>query len=271
MAAGITEALIRAGVNTTVLARSTASAERLRTAVTTSLDAAVTKGRLDTDARDRAIRSLRLTADIRDLAGCGHVIEAVAERREVKRELLARLDAALPPGTVLATNTSSLRVGEIRTGVAAGRTVIALHFFNPAKAMKLVEVVGPDPAVLDAASGWVRRIGKVPVRCGDERGFIVNRLLIPYLNDAVRALDAGAFSAAEADELMRQALGHPMGPFELIDLIGTDVTAAAQAMLHEAVGADRLKPADGLLRLVADGRLGRKSGGGFHDYPGSTR
>ncbi|MFI8193938.1 3-hydroxyacyl-CoA dehydrogenase NAD-binding domain-containing protein [Streptomyces sp. NPDC085946] len=268
MASGITEALLRAGVPTVVLARSQASAERLRAGVAASMDGAVAKGRLTASDRDRALSLLEATTRPDDLAGCGHVIEAIAEHRDIKRELLARLDATLPEPTVLATNTSSLTVGEIRADLPERRTVIALHFFNPAKVMKLVEVVGAarDAAVFDTACAWVRRIGKVPVRCGDERGFVVNRLLIPYLNDAVRALDSGAFTAAEADALMRQALGHPMGPFELIDLIGTDVTAAAQAMLYEASGDPRLKPADGLLRLVADGRLGRKSGSGFHDH-----
>ncbi|MEV8230305.1 3-hydroxyacyl-CoA dehydrogenase NAD-binding domain-containing protein [Streptomyces sp. NPDC079167] len=268
MASGITEGMVRAGVPTVVLARSRGSADRLVSAVTRSMDAAVAKGRLATSDRDGALSLLGTTMRPDDLAGCGHVIEAVAEHRDTKRELLARLDEALPAATVLATNTSSLTVGEIRADLPERRTVIALHFFNPAKAMKLVEVVGAgqDTTVLDTACAWVRRIGKVPVRCGDERGFVVNRLLIPYLNDAVRALDSGAFTVVEADALMRRALGHPMGPFELIDLIGTDVTAAAQSMLYEASGDPRLEPADGLLRLVAEGRLGRKSGTGFHDH-----
>ncbi|WP_051834064.1 3-hydroxyacyl-CoA dehydrogenase family protein [Streptomyces sp. NRRL S-646] len=266
MASGIVEALVRAGVPTVVLGRSQASADRLRAAVATSMDAAVAKGRLTGRLRDGALNHLSLTTDPGALADCGHVIEAVAEDLAVKRELLALLDRSLPERTILATNTSSLTVAEIRAGLPARRTVLALHFFNPAKAMKLVEVAGADEGVLDAACGWIRRIGKVPVRCGDERGFVVNRLLIPYLNDAVRALGSGAFTAAEADALMREALGHPMGPFELIDLIGTDVTAAAQTMLHAASGDARLKPADGLLALVDGGRLGRKSGAGFHDH-----
>ncbi|MET9084909.1 3-hydroxyacyl-CoA dehydrogenase NAD-binding domain-containing protein [Streptomyces sp. NPDC004237] len=271
MASGIVGALLRAGVATTVLARSAASAERLRGRVAGGLDKAVTKGRLDAGARDRTLDSLRLTLDLGDLGDCGHVIEAVAEQPDLKRQLLARLDRVLPARTVLATNTSSLTVGEVRAELPRRRTVIALHFFNPATAMKLVEVVAPDPAVADAACAWVRRIGKVPVRCGDERGFVVNRLLIPYLNDAVRQLDAGSVTPAEADALMRDALGHPMGPFELIDLIGTDVTLAAQTMLHEASGEARLQPADGLRRLVAEGRLGRKSGRGFHDHTATHR
>ncbi|MET9970238.1 3-hydroxyacyl-CoA dehydrogenase family protein, partial [Streptomyces sp. NPDC006356] len=271
MASGITEALICSDVPTVVLGRSAVSTARLDTAVTAGLDKAAAKGRLTAEARDGARARLRLTTDARDLAGCGHVIEAVTEELEAKRGLLALLDAVLPSGTVLATNTSSLTVGEIRATLPERRSLIALHFFNPARAMRLVEVAGADAAVLDAACAWVRRIGKVPVRCGDERGFVVNRLLIPYLNDAVRALDAGAFTAAaEADALMREELGHPMGPFELIDLIGTDVTAAAQTMLHESFGSfggPRMRPADGLLALVAEGRLGRKSGIGFHDHP----
>ncbi|MFB4295162.1 3-hydroxyacyl-CoA dehydrogenase NAD-binding domain-containing protein [Actinomadura sp. NTSP31] len=271
MATGIAEALVRAGVPTTVLGRSQASVERLRIAVAASLEAAVAKGRLAQGERRRALDALTVTTEPGDLTGCGHVIEAVAEQADAKRELLARLDAVLPDAAVLATNTSSLTVGELRAGLPAGRTVIALHFFNPARAMKLVEVVGEDETAVSAARAWAHRIGKVPVRCGDQRGFIVNRLLIPFLNDAVRLLDAGAFTAAEADALMRDALGHPMGPFELIDLIGTDVTAAAQTSLHEAFGEPRLSPADGLLRLASEGHLGRKSGRGFHDHTSTTR
>ncbi|WP_369264079.1 3-hydroxyacyl-CoA dehydrogenase NAD-binding domain-containing protein [Streptomyces sp. R35] len=271
MASGIAEALVRADVPAIVLGRTRASAERLHDAVATSLGKAVARGRLTDDLHQRALAHLHLTTDPGDLADCGHVIEAVAEDLAVKQELLRLLDDALPVDTVLATNTSSLTVAEIRAGLPAWRTVIALHFFNPAKAMKLVEVTGPDEDVVNAACAWVRRIGKVPVRCGDERGFVVNRLLIPYLNDAVRALDAGAFTAIETDALMCEAFGHPMGPFELIDLIGTDVTAAAQSMLHQASGDARLKPADGLLSLVAEGRFGRKSGAGFHDHSSPTR
>ncbi|MEV5842364.1 3-hydroxyacyl-CoA dehydrogenase NAD-binding domain-containing protein [Streptomyces sp. NPDC051985] len=271
MASGIAGALLRAGTDTTVLARSAASARQLHVQVAAGLDKAVAKGRLDGGSRDRALASLRLTVDPVDLGDCGHVIEAVAEQPEVKRRLLARLHGALPARTVLATNTSSLTVGELRAELPRERTVIALHFFNPATAMKLVEVVASDPAVADAACAWVRRIGKVPVRCGDEHGFVVNRLLIPYLNDAIRQWDAGAYTADEADALMREVLGHPMGPFELIDLIGTDVTLAAQTMLHGAFGDARLEPADGLRRLVAAGRLGRKSGHGFHDHTTGPR
>lgn len=271
MAAGITEALIRAGVDTVAVSRSTASTERLRAAVTTSVDSAVTKGRLAAATRDEALARLRLTTDANELRRCGHVIEAVAEQREIKRELLANLDALLPEDVVFATNTSSLTVQEIGAELPLGRRVVALHFFNPAKTMKLVEVVGTDSSDVQAACDWVRRVNKVPVRCRDERGFVVNRLLIPYLNDAVRALDHAAFTSTEADALIREVLGHPMGPFELIDLIGADVTLAAQTLLFEASGEARLEPADGLRRMTTEGRLGRKTGRGFHEYPTAVR
>jgi 3-hydroxybutyryl-CoA dehydrogenase len=270
MASGIVEAVTRSGRPARVIARSARSADRLRQTVRASLARSVAKGRLRGEAADTAFSAIEVFTDPLALAGVDVVVEAVAEDLEVKREVFARLDAALPAGLPLATNTSSFRVADIAAAVSAGRPVLALHFFNPAQVMKLVEVVtlpgAPEPEGLAAdASAWTRAIGKVPVRCADRRGFIVNRLLIPYLNDAVRAHEQGADVAA-IDALMTAEAGHPMGPLALIDLIGLDITAAALASMAEAEDDPRLVPADTLQRLVQQGRTGRKSGAGFYEY-----
>jgi 3-hydroxybutyryl-CoA dehydrogenase len=199
------------------------------------------------------------------------IVEAVAEDLSVKQAVLAQIDRLARPAAVLATNTSSYRVAEVMHDVSAQRRTLALHFFNPAAVMKLVEVVpGPgSESVLDVATAWARSLGKSPVRCADARGFIVNRLLIPYLNDAARLHENGA-TVAEIDAAMTGAPGLPMGPFALLDLIGLDVTVAALSSMAEAEPTDkRLVPATILVQLVAEGRLGRKSGAGFHSQGGT--
>ncbi|SHN46735.1 3-hydroxyacyl-CoA dehydrogenase [Cryptosporangium aurantiacum] len=264
MAAGIAEAVARSGRPVVVLARSSASGDGLRDRVSSSSARAVTRGRLDAATRDAVLGRITVTADPTDLSGVDVAIEAVAEDAAVKAAVLARLDTALPPGTPIATNTSSYRVADLRPSVGPDRPMLALHFFNPAPVMKLVEVVAPEN-LRATASAWVRSLGKTPVPCADERGFVVNRLLIPYLNDAVRA-HAGGLDASEIDERMRTGANHPMGPLALIDLIGLDVTVAALESMAAVDPAPRLEPALLLRALVAAGRLGRKSGRGFYTY-----
>ena len=211
-----------------------------------------------------------VTEDPADLADADVVIEAVAEDLDVKAAVVSRLDSSLPSTVPLATNTSSFRVADLRVFVSGPRPVLALHFFNPAQVMRLVEVVVPDD-VLSAddlrstATAWARDLGKTPITCADSRGFVVNRLLIPFLNDAVRLHEEGR-TADEVDDLLKTGAGHPMGPLALIDLIGVDVTIAALESMAAVEDDPRLSPASTLHGLAATGRLGRKTGAGFHNY-----
>jgi 3-hydroxybutyryl-CoA dehydrogenase len=269
MASGIAEAVISAGQRVTVLARGQVSADRLVATITARLDRGVDRGRITAGERGTALELLVTTTDAAALGDVDVIIEAVREDLSVKRTVLARLDSELPSGIAFATNTSSYTVAEVMRDVARDRATLALHFFNPAERMRLVEVV-PGPMctaeVARTARAWVTAIGKQAVDCADTRGFIVNRLLIPYLNDAVRVHEDGV-PIAEIESAMT-TLGHPMGPLALIDLIGVDVTVAALEALAEAAGADepRIRPATTLRRMVDDGHLGRKSGTGFHSY-----
>ena len=269
MAGGIVEAVARSGRPVRVLARSEASGARLLGTLGKSLDRAVSRGRLDEAARAEVLGRVSVTHDAARLAGPDVVVEAVPEDLAVKAAVLGDVDAAPPPAVPLATNTSSFRVGDLRPSVTSGRPVLALHFFDPAQVMKLVEVVVPD--VPDAAelrttaNAWARDLGKTPVTCADSRGFVVNRLLIPFLNDAVRLHEQGT-PAEQVDDLLRTGAGHPMGPLALVDLIGVDVTVAALESMAAVEDDPRLRPAAALTDLLAAGRLGRKTGAGFHTY-----
>ena len=270
MAGGIVEAIARSGRPVRVLARSESSGAGLLGRLARSLDRAVSRGRLGEAGRADILARVSVVGDPAELADVDVVVEAVAEDLDVKAAVVARVDAALPPSVPLATNTSSFRVADLRPHVASERPVLALHFFNPAPVMKLVEVVVPDDVaqadeLRATAAAWVRDLGKTPVACSDSRGFVVNRLLIPFLNDAVRLLVDGR-SVDEVDDLVRTGAGHPMGPLALIDLIGVDVTVAALESMAAVEDDPRIRPAPPLLELASAGRLGRKSGAGFHTY-----
>jgi 3-hydroxybutyryl-CoA dehydrogenase len=272
MASGIAEAVARASQTVTVVGRAAASVDRSRAAITANLDRSVARGRLTVQDAAAIVNRIEFVCGIENLpADSDLIVEAIAEDLVAKQAVLAQIDRLASPSAVLATNTSSYRVAEVMDDVSAQRRTVALHFFNPAAVMKLVEVVpGPgSESVLDAATAWARSLGKSPVRSADARGFIVNRLLIPYLNDAAHLHEDGA-TVAEVDAAMTGAPGLPMGPFALLDLIGLDVTVAALSSMAEAEPSDkRLVPATILVQLVAEGRLGRKSGAGFHSQGGT--
>ncbi len=269
MATGIAEVLAKAGYDVVLRARSADKAASTLSKVTASLDKAVARGKLSDADRDAALGRLTMTTELDDLAPCDLVIEAVIEELGVKRALFAALDDVMKPGAVLATTTSSLPVIECATATSRPADVVGMHWFNPAPAMKLVEVV---PTVVSAADAvaTVREValkaGKAPVSCGDRAGFIVNALLFPYLNGAARMLEQHYATADDIDAAMKVGCGHPMGPFELMDVVGLDVTLAIQQTLYLEFREPGDAPAPLLEHLVKAGYLGRKTKRGFRDY-----
>jgi 3-hydroxybutyryl-CoA dehydrogenase len=269
MGAGIAQVSVQSGFETVGREVSDELAERGRATVERYLDRGVEKGRLSQPERDGAVGRLTLTTDLADLAGCDLVIEAVLEELDLKRELFAELDRVTRPNAILATNTSALSVSEIAEATERPQRVVGMHFFNPAPVLPLVEIVrgreSSDEAV-DAAYAWAERAGKQPVHCNDTPGFIVNRILIPLLNDCVRVLDEAKVAPKAMDKAMTNGAGWPMGPCALIDLIGIDVHVHASEALHEKLGEERMAPPERLVRMQQDGALGRKTGRGFYEY-----
>jgi 3-hydroxybutyryl-CoA dehydrogenase len=269
MASGIVEVCAKSGYDVVVRARSEDKVAAVRGRVEKSLGKAVAKGRLSEDDRDATLARVSGATEIADLADCDLVIEAVVEDLDVKTALFAELDAVAKPGAVLATTTSSLPVVELAAVTSRPADVIGMHWFNPAQVMKLVEIV-PTVSTAEDVVATVRAVcaatRKHPVECGDRAGFIVNALLFPYLNDAVRLLESHAATREEIDAAMVAACGHPMGPFALIDVVGLDVTLAIQETLHGEFREPGLSPAPLLAQLVRAGYLGRKTGRGFLDY-----
>jgi 3-hydroxybutyryl-CoA dehydrogenase len=269
MASGIVEVFARAGYDVTVLGRSPEKAQGVLATMTRSLDRQVDRGRTTAEQRDEALARVTPTAAIEDLAGADLVVEAVAEDLEVKTDLFARLDRVCRPGAVLATTTSSLPVIALARATGRPQDVVGLHFFNPATVMRLVEVVSTvatGPEVAETARAVCARVGKVAVSCGDRAGFIVNALLFPYLNDAVKMLQAHYATADDIDTAMKQGCALPMGPFELLDVVGNDVALAIQRELYLEFREPGFAPAPLLEHLVTAGYLGRKTGRGFRDH-----
>jgi 3-hydroxybutyryl-CoA dehydrogenase len=269
MGAGIAQIAIVAGNETVGREVSEDLNTRARERIEHFLGRGVEKGRLDPGERDAALGRLRTTTELADLAGCDLVIEAIIEDLGAKRELFAELDRVCAPDTILATNTSALSVTAIAEATERPERVIGMHFFNPAPVLRLVEVVRTkrsDEAAVDAAYSWADRAGKQPVRCNDTPGFIVNRVLIPVLNDCVRVLDEAGVTPEDLDKAMTNGAGWPMGPCALLDLIGIDVHVHASGALHEQLGEERMAAPERLLALEAEGKLGRKTGEGFYRY-----
>ena len=269
MATGIAEVFAKRGLDVVLRARSLEKAQASVARVRKSLDKAVVKGKLSEE--DAAVALARITpaTDFEALADVDLVVEAVAEELPVKQAVFAALDEVVRPGAVLATTTSSLPVIECAASTSRPSDVIGLHFFNPAPVMKLVEVVSTiatAPDVVATASAVCAAVGKHAVHCGDRAGFIVNALLFPYLNDAVKMLEAHYAEADDIDTAMKVGCGLPMGPFELLDVVGLDVSLAIQRTLYNEFREEGFAPAPLLEHLVTAGRLGRKTGKGFKDY-----
>ena len=269
MGAGIAQVSIMAGHETVGREVSRELAEQGRSKIEHYLGRAVEKGRMTADERDAALGRLALTTELSGLADCDLVVEAVLEELPLKREVFAELDRVTRPDAILATNTSALSVAEIAESTEHPERIVGMHFFNPAPVLPLVEIVrapkSSDEAVR-AAYDWAEQAGKRPVNCTDTPGFIVNRILIPLLNDCVRVLDEASVTPEDLDKAMVSGAGWPLGPCALVDLVGIDVHVHASEALHEKLGEDRMAPPERLLELQRQGKLGRKTGAGFFEY-----
>jgi 3-hydroxybutyryl-CoA dehydrogenase len=269
MGAGIAQLAIEAGLDTIALEVDREGAEKARGRIAHFLGRKVEKGQLEAAARNDALARLCLVSDAAELDGCGLVIEAVFEDLGAKREVFAALEQACGPDAILATNTSALSVGAIAEGLEHPDRVVGMHFFNPAPLMSLVEIVRAPHTrddVVETASAVATRLGRRPIRCADTPGFVVNRVLIPLLNDCVRVLDEAGVSPEDLDTAMTLGAGWPLGPCALLDLVGIDVHVRASETLHEALGEERMAPPERLRELLRAGKLGRKSGEGFYAY-----
>jgi len=270
MGAGIAQVCVQGGAEVVGREVSAELGERARATIEHYLGRAVEKGRMGADERDAALARLSLTTDLADLADCDLVIEAAFEDLDVKRELFAALDATVAPDAVLATNTSALSVTEIAAATSRPERVVGMHFFNPAPLMPLVEIVRTELSsddAFEAAYAFAEGVGKAPIRCNDTPGFVVNRVLIPLLNDCIRVLDEARVTPEDLDKGMKYGAGWPMGPCALVDLVGIDIHVHASEALYAALREPRMAPPPRLVRMAQAGLLGRKSGRGFFEYP----
>jgi 3-hydroxybutyryl-CoA dehydrogenase len=272
MATGIVEVFAKAGYDVVYVGRSQAKVDAVRATIERSLDKAIQRGKLEESAKEQVLGRLTGTTSLDDLAQVDIAVEAIAEDLKVKTTLFENLDEICKPGAILATTTSSLPIIQCAQATSRPQDVIGMHFFNPAPIMKLVEVVSTvstSDDVAETTRALCAKIGKVAVSCGDRSGFIVNALLFPYLNDAIKMLEAHYATADDIDTAMKQGCALPMGPFELLDVVGNDVSLAIQRELYLEFREPGFAPAPLLEHLVTAGYLGRKTKRGFRDY--STR
>ena len=269
MGSGIAEVVARAGADVVVVEANEELLERGLARVDASLSKAVERGKLDAGERDTVRARIRGVTDLAELAGVDLAIEAATEDLDAKLSVFRRLDEITRPDVVLATNTSSLPIAELGAATKRPAHVVGMHFFNPAPVMALIELipsVDTSEETYAFAQAFAERLGKTTVRSKDRAGFIVNMLLIPYLNAAIRLLDGGVATREDIDTAIHLGLGHPMGPLTLIDLIGLDTTMHVGNVLFEEFHEAAYAPPPLLKRMVASGRLGKKSGRGFYDY-----
>jgi 3-hydroxybutyryl-CoA dehydrogenase len=269
MGAGLAEVAAKAGCTVIVRSRARSSAEATVASIAGGLDRQVAKGKLTEAERDDVIARITPTGHLGALIDCDLIIESVVEDLAVKRALFAELEQVVQPGAILATNTSTFPVIELAVQTQRPDRVCGLHFFNPAPVMRLVEIVRPLTAsdeTIAAVRDFVLACDKEPVEVADRAGFVVNALLFPYLNHAVRLMESGTASMEDIDTAMRGGCNFPMGPFALLDLVGLDTSLAILDALYAEGRDPGCVAAPTLRRLVAAGRLGRKSGQGFYSY-----
>jgi 3-hydroxybutyryl-CoA dehydrogenase len=269
MGAGLVELVARSGYQVIARSRTQAGADALLDAVTASLDRQVAKDKLDAAERDSILRRIVATSHLGELAPCDLVIESVVEDLPTKRELFAELDEIVKPSAILTTNTSTLPVVELAMVTQRPDQVCGIHFFNPATLMRLAEVVRPITAsddTIKTAMAFATTCGKDAIEVLDRAGFVVNALLFPYLNNAVRMYEHGTASIEDIDTAMTGGCNFPMGPFALLDLVGLDTSVAILDALYAETRDPNVAPAPTLRRKVAAGQLGRKSGAGFYVY-----
>jgi 3-hydroxybutyryl-CoA dehydrogenase len=269
MGSGIAEVAAKAGMTVVLRSRKQESADAMVAGLEKSLDRQVEKGRLEQSARDEVVGRVTATSSLADLSDCDLVIESVVEDLAVKKDLFNELDRVCKEGAILATNTSTLPVVEMAMETSRPDRVVGVHFFNPAPAMALVEIVRPLTASDDtvgAVRAFAEACGKKPVEVKDRAGFIVNALLFPYLNNAVRMLENGTASAEDIDAAMQGGCNFPMGPLALLDLVGLDTSVAILDALYTEFRDPNYATVPLMRRMVSAGQLGRKSGQGFYGY-----
>jgi 3-hydroxybutyryl-CoA dehydrogenase len=269
MGAGIAQLAVEAGFDTIGREVTDELGEKARERIGHFLQRKVEKARMSGEDRESALGRLSLVTDLSALADCDLVVEAIVEELDAKKALFAELEGIVRPLAILATNTSALSVTEIGAATSRPERVVGMHFFNPAPVLPLVEVIRTDltdGAVFDTAYVFAERLGKQPIACNDTPGFVVNRILIPLLNDCVRVIDEARVSPEDVDRAMRFGTNWPIGPCALIDLIGIDVHVHASEALYEALREPRMAPPPRLVRMAQAGHLGRKSGRGFFSY-----
>jgi 3-hydroxybutyryl-CoA dehydrogenase len=269
MGSGIAESAARAGLDVVLQEPDAAPLHRSRERIAESVQRAVSRGKLDAAEAEALLGRIRWTQELGDLTGSDLVIEAIIEDPQAKGKLFRKLDAMLPDGAILASNTSSIPIAQIASWTTRPDRVLGLHFFSPVPVMALVElVIGIDTSgsVADRAEGFARAIGKHPIRTKDRSGFIVNMLLVPYLMAAVRMYEEAFASAEDIDEGMKRGAGHPMGPLTLCDFIGLDVLYAVCDSLYDEFKRPEYAPPPLLKRMVVSGHHGRKTGRGFYTY-----
>jgi 3-hydroxybutyryl-CoA dehydrogenase len=269
MGSGIAEVAARAGLETVVREVEQGFLDKGLARIQGSLGKAVEKGKLAAEERDATLSRLHGTTGFDDLADCDLVVEAIVENVEEKRQTFAALDAVVKPEAIFASNTSSLTITQLAMATKRPDRFVGLHFFNPVPVMKLVEVVRTiltSNDAYDSAFEFARAVGKEPIACRDNSGFVVNRLLVPYLLDAIRALEEGVGSVEDIDKGMQLGCGYPMGPFTLLDFVGLDTTYYIANIMFEEYREKRFAPPPLLKQMVLAGRLGRKSGRGFYEH-----
>jgi 3-hydroxybutyryl-CoA dehydrogenase len=271
MGSGVAQVAAAAGYTTVVREVDNAPLEKGKAGIEKSLAKFVEKGKLTEEDRETTLGRLSFVTDIEALKDCGIVIEAVTEDLEIKNALWKELDVLCPPSTIFASNTSSLTIAAMAGATDRADRFVGLHFFNPVPLMKLVEVVRTittSQATFDTSFAFATSLGKTAVAAKDSSGFIVNLLLVPYLLDAIRALESGVASIEDIDNAMKLGCGYPMGPLALLDFVGNDTTYKIAEIMFDEYREQRYAPPPLLKRMVMAGLYGRKSGKGFYDYSG---